>query len=85
MAYFSTPAIWRNGITNTSIVVDLVRKRHEKLARSDNKAFAAFCADLDAEMEAWFRRSRSAAPESYEEAEQVWQDHIADAGKAGHD
>lgn len=62
--------MWRNGITNTVALVDAIRKKHRP--KSGNKAMAAFDADLDAALTAWFDHSRAARPDTYEDAEGEW-------------
>ena len=70
-------SMWRNGISNTVAVIDRVRGKHAKSLRR-SKAFAAFDADLDAALQAWFDAARTARPTSYNEAEKVWKDHSND-------
>lgn len=76
MAVFDTPSIWRNGITNTTAIIDYVRR--SRWVSKNNKAFARFDADLNFLIEEWFKRTRTAAPQTYEEAEAVWQQFAED-------
>lgn len=67
-------SMWRNGVTNTAIIVDRVRKKHERAGRR-SKAFADFSADLDRELQAWFEDTRANNPQSYDQAEHVFVRH----------
>lgn len=74
----AVPEIWRNGITNTTIVIDGVRKMFAEnvhLTPTARDAFENFDAMLDHALQQWFDATRTAAPTTYEEAEQVFKDH----------
>ncbi len=76
MATYDTPSIWRNGITNTTAIIDHVRST-QRVPRN-NKAFQRFEADLNFLMSEWFNRTRKASPQTYEEAEAIWQQFAQD-------
>ncbi|MGL4573567.1 MAG: hypothetical protein ACRCV9_02130 [Burkholderiaceae bacterium] len=68
-------AIWRNGVSNTIALMDVVRKRHaSKMKRS--KFFAEFDRELNALMDDWYRDTRSAAPKSWEEADDLFKKRV---------
>lgn len=73
-----TASAWRNGVTNTIAVIDLIRKQHKPAPH--NKAFAVFDCALNGALDDWFKATRSAKPTTYEEAERAWQDFRALAG-----
>lgn len=50
--------IWRNGITNTIIIVDYSLKHFPK--------------KLDIMLDNWFKISRKSSPQTYEEAETIF-------------
>lgn len=68
--------IWRNGITNTVGIIDEVRRRFVG-RRWTGKTYAEFDDALDEALDRWFRATRVVSPTTYEEAEQVFKDHIA--------
>lgn len=64
-------AVWRNAVTNTLIIIDTIRKRHERsLHRS--KSYAAFDDDLEAALSVWFEITRKSTPANYQEAEDAF-------------
>lgn len=62
--------VWRNAITNTVSVVDMVSRRHSSSSR--NLALSRFREDLEEMIERWFVFSRGVSPKSYEDAEKSW-------------
>lgn len=66
----SIPSIWRNAITNTVHLFDIVISRHK--IPSGNKSFTAFKEDLSDMLDKWFSYSRGVHPKSYEDARKVW-------------
>lgn len=68
-------SMWRNAVSNTVALIDIVRRRHTIAAT--NKAFAVFDCDLNGALDDWFKATRNAKPESYDEAEKVWKDFAA--------
>jgi hypothetical protein len=59
---------WRNGVTNTTAIVDKVIAKHRP-ALKRSKAFAEFEAELNVRLEAWFDETRRLDPESRDRAE----------------
>ena len=74
-------SMWRNAITNTVALIDIVRRRHK--IPSSNKAFAVFDCDLNGALDDWFKATRSAKPETYDDTEKVWKDFAAMIAAAG--
>jgi len=63
--------VWCNGVTNTTILVDRVRRQFAKrLKRS--KVGREFDAALDEMLQEWMDATRRANPQTYEECEEAF-------------